>query len=247
MIFFSKKLFLADYLNGYVDIHNHIIPGLDDGAKTIEDSLGLIQGFQEFGVNRFVCTPHIMHNYYDNTPSQIKKSFDRLNNTISKIEKFKEVNLNYAAEHLIDDNFENILQKDKVLPLNEQHLLIEMSYLQPSINFTEAIEKIKKKGYFPVFAHPERYQYLAMEYGKYTSYKENGIKFQLNMLSLSDYYGPSIRKNAMKLLSDGMYDFIASDVHNLKHLLYLKNNVTITKKVLNKLQPIINSTIRNFY
>lgn len=246
MIFFSRKLFLVDYLQGYVDIHNHIIPGLDDGAKTIEDSLELIQRFQEFGVNRFICTPHIMHNYYDNTPRTIKKSFDKLKKSISKDKRFETVNLDYAAEHLIDNHFENNLEKGEVLPLNEQHILIEMSYLQSSINFDESVQKIKEKGYFPVLAHPERYQYLAMEYGKYSYYKSNDVKFQLNLLSLGNYYGKSIKKNALRLLDDQMYDFIASDVHHVQHIAHLKK-VTISKKVLNKILPILNKTIESFY
>ena len=246
MIFFSKKLYLVDFLNGFTDVHNHILPGLDDGAKTVEESLEIIGEFLEIGVSRFICTPHIMNNYYDNTPKKIKHSFKTLKETLLQNAKFNSVDLKYAAEYLIDDNFENLLIKDKALPLNDNHILIEMSYLQASINLQESIKKIKEKGYFPVLAHPERYQYLARENNKYRNLKENEIRFQLNMLSLSDYYGQGIRKTAMKIMDDGQYDFIASDVHNLRHLSKLKD-IVVSRKLLYKIEPLICTTIETFY
>ena len=244
--FFTKKEFLVDHLAGFIDIHNHILPGIDDGAKTVDESIELIKGFGEFGVTNFICTPHIMHNYYDNTPKTIKKSFKKLKKELNK-RNIDDVRIAYAAEHMIDDNFENILEKRKFLSLNSNHILIEMSYLQPSINFEVAKKKIRNKQLFPVFAHPERYMYLHGNFSTYNRFKEQEILFQLNMLSLSGYYGADIQKIALKLLENGMYDFIGSDVHNLKHLNFLKNTVKIDKKGLNKLLPLINHTIETFY
>ena len=215
--FFSKKEFLVDHLDGFIDIHNHILPGIDDGAKTIEDSIALIKGFGEFGVANFICTPHIMHNFYDNTPKTVKQSYKTLKKEL-KENNLKNVGLSYAAEHMIDDNFEHILERGKILPLNSNHLLIEMSYLQPSINFDTAIKAIIKQQLFPVFAHPERYQYLNQDFKKYEVLKLQNIKFQLNMLSIGGYYGKDVQKTAYKLLDNELYDFIGSDVHNSQHL-----------------------------
>ncbi|MDT0539471.1 CpsB/CapC family capsule biosynthesis tyrosine phosphatase [Croceitalea sp. P059] len=236
--FFSKKEYLVDYLEGFIDIHNHILPGIDDGAKTAEESIDLIKGFGEFGVKDFICTPHIMHNYYENTPKTIKKSYKKLKKVL-KEEKY-DVKLTYAAEHMIDDNFEHILVKDKILPLNSNHLLIEMSYLQPSINFDVSIQKIQSKQFFPVFAHPERYQYLNCDYEKYEYYKSKGLKFQMNLLSLSNYYGKEINKTALKLLNDGLYDFIGSDVHNSRHLSSIRK-IKISKQTASQLLTIIDN------
>jgi len=236
--FFIKKNFLVDHLEGFIDIHNHILPGIDDGAKTIEESISLIKGFGEFGVKDFICTPHIMHNYYENTPKTIKKSYKKLKKVLK--EKKYDIKLSYAAEHMIDDNFEHILGKDKILPLNSNHLLIEMSYLQPSINFDVSIQKIQSKQFFPVFAHPERYQYLNSDYEKYEYYKSKGLKFQMNLLSLSNYYGKEINKTALKLLNDGLYDFIGSDVHNTRHLSNIKK-IKINKQTVGKLLTIIDN------
>ena len=243
--FFIKKEYLVDHLNGFIDIHNHILPGIDDGAKTVDESIQLIKGFGEFGINKFICTPHIMHNYYDNTPKSIKKSFKILKKEL-KNNNLDHIDIGYAAEHMIDDNFEIILKKNKVLPLKKQHLLIEMSYLQPSINFNVAIKKINKNQFFPVFAHPERYLYLHKNMGQYEKFKNQSILFQLNMLSLSEYYGKDIQTVALKLLDKGKYDFIASDIHSLKHLNAIKK-IVIQKNRRDKILDLINNTIVTFY
>lgn len=242
--FFTKKDFLVDHLEGFIDIHNHILPGIDDGAKTVEESISLIKGFGEFGVKDFICTPHIMHNYYENTPKTIKKSYKKLKKVLK--EKKYDVKLSYAAEHMIDDNFEHILGKDKILPLNSNHLLIEMSYLQPSINFDVSIQKIQSKQFFPVFAHPERYHYLSNAYPKYEYYKSRGIKFQLNLLSLTDYYGKDVKKTAFKLLDNNLINFVGTDIHSINQLNFLKK-FKISRKVTKILNPIINKTIDTFY
>jgi tyrosine-protein phosphatase YwqE len=243
--FFSKKEYLTDYLEGFVDIHNHILPGIDDGAKNVEESIALIKGFAEFGVKNFICTPHIMRNYYDNTPKTIKKSFKKLNRAL-KEQNFTDVKLRYAAEHMIDDNFENILKKEKVLPIASNYMLIEMSYLQESLNFDSSIKKIKKRDLFPIFAHPERYIYLHNRKKTYQEIKSKGVLFQLNLLSLSGYYGTSIQKMAQGLLENNLYDFIGSDVHSMKHLDYLRENVKISNKTLDYVKPLIHRTNETF-
>lgn len=243
---FQKKIYLVDYLSGLVDIHNHILPGIDDGAKTIGDSLELIKGFSDFGVTNFICTPHIMHNYYDNTPSTIKKAHGKLYNELQKNDGLQ-VNLEYAAEHMIDDNFENILHGKQVMPLGKDYLLVEMSYLQPSFNFDVAVDQIAKHKYFPILAHPERYMYYHGKYGKYASLKSEGVLFQLNLLSLSPKsYGKAVHKTTEKLLNDSMIDFVGSDIHNIRQLTLLKE-IKISKKTLDHLFPIIENTIQTFY
>lgn len=242
---FSKKKFLVDYLENFVDIHNHILPGIDDGAKTVKDSMAIINGFSEFGVSRFVATPHIMHNFYDNTPETIDKSLNILKNELLKNE-LKSVSIEASAEHMIDDNFEAILENDKVKSLRKDYLLVEMSYLQPSINFDGAIQKIAAKRYFPILAHPERYVYLHKNASQYGSYKKQGILFQLNLLSLNEFYGKDVQKMAVKLLNEGLIDYVASDIHNMNQLKHLKELI-ISNKLLKSVLPLIEKTIYNFY
>ena len=169
--FFHRKRYLVDQLNGFVDIHNHILPGIDDGAKTVEESIALIRAFSEFGVNNFVCTPHIMHNYYENTPETIQASFKLLKKEMAN-QGILDVSVDIAAEHMIDDNFEQILAQAQVMPLRKYHLLVEMSFLQPPINFDLAIQKILSQNYFPILAHPERYMFFHDNFESYRALKQ---------------------------------------------------------------------------
>ncbi|MGJ8736186.1 tyrosine-protein phosphatase [Zobellia laminariae] len=243
--FFNKKKFLVDYLDGFIDIHNHILPGIDDGAKTVDDSIALIRSFSEFGVKHFIATPHIMSNYYPNTRETIGASLTELKNALLQ-NGLKDVSVEASAEHMIDDNFENLLENEGIMPLKKDYLLVEMSYLQPPINFEEAIIKTASKRFFPILAHPERYGFLHHRKKRYQEYKDNGILFQMNLLSLSEYYGKEVPKVAVELLENGLIDFVASDVHNMSQLNALKK-LTLSKKMIEQLLPLINNTIQTFY
>ncbi|MEP2057999.1 MAG: CpsB/CapC family capsule biosynthesis tyrosine phosphatase [Maribacter litoralis] len=242
--FFSKKHFLIDHLEGFIDIHNHILPGIDDGAKTVEDSIELIKGFNEFEVKDFICTPHIMENYYPNNSSTIQNSLSILKNAL-KMNNLKHINIEAAAEHMIDSGFESILSENNVMPLSKNYLLIEMSYLQASINFDSAVQKIKSSGLFPIFAHPERYAYLHKNLNSYSQFKEIGLLFQMNILSLSEYYGKEVKQAALWLLKNNKIDFLASDIHKVSQLQALKK-ISINEKTLMLIKPVIEKTIYNF-
>lgn len=243
--FFSKKKYLVDYLEGFIDIHNHILPGIDDGAKTVEDSISLLKGFSEFGVTKFIATPHIMNNYYPNTPETINSSLQLLKDELLK-KGLAHVSLEASAEHMIDDNFESILEEGKVMSIRKMYLLVEMSYLQASMNFDEAIQKVVKNRYFPILAHPERYMYLHNNFSKYHQYKKDGMLFQMNFLSLSDFYGKKVQKKAIKLLENELIDFIATDIHNIYQMKKLKE-IKIYSSLEKILLPIIEKTIYNFH
>jgi tyrosine-protein phosphatase YwqE len=245
MHFFSRKKFLIDYLEGFVDIHNHILPGIDDGAKTVDESISLIRGFGEFGVTHFIATPHIMHNYYPNDRESITEALSRLQQGLLK-NNLDHISMEAAAEHMIDDDYENLLEHDRAMVMKKDYLLVEMSYLQPPINFEEAIIKTASKGFYPILAHPERYGFLHHRMRKYKEYKEHGILFQMNLLSLGEYYGKEVPKVALDLLDDGLIDFVASDIHNIGQLNALKK-LRIKKKTAEKLLPLINRTIETFY
>jgi len=243
--FFSKKNYLVDYLEGFVDIHNHILPGIDDGAKTVEESLELIKGFSAIGIRKFIATPHIMHNYYPNDYESIHKAQGILLDRLLK-EGMKEISLDVAAEHMIDSNFELLLDQSKEMAHISRYLLIEMSYLQPPINFDQALEKIAIHRYIPILAHPERYNFLHAGSSKYTKFKSSGILFQMNLLSLSDYYGKEVQNKTFKLLQDGLIDYAASDVHNSHQLESLKE-IQIKNRHIKLLLPVIEKTINDFY
>jgi len=242
--FFSKKHFLIDHLEGFIDIHNHILPAIDDGAKSIDDSIEIIKSFAEFGVTDFICTPHIMENYYPNTPSTIHTSLSLLKNAL-KMNNLEHINVAAAAEHMIDSGFEKILEDKQIMPLSKNYLLIEMSYLQASINFDSSVEKIKSVGLFPILAHPERYLYFHNNKNNYQHFRSNGLLLQLNLLSLSDYYGSEVQKVAKWLLKKKLIDFAASDVHKLSQVESLKK-IRLDVESFQYLKPILLKTTYNF-
>lgn len=185
-----------------------------------------------------------MENYYPNNPSTIQSSLSLLKNAL-KMNNLEHINIEAAAEHMIDSGFETILNEHKVMPLTKSYLLIEMSYLQASINFDSAVQKIKTNGLFPILAHPERYMYLHNKMDKYKHFKTDGVLFQLNLLSLGDYYGSEVQKVANWLLKNNLIDFAASDVHKTTQLNALKK-ISIKEKTLMLIKPIIEKTIYNF-
>ncbi len=242
--FFVKKKFLVDYLDGFTDIHNHILPGIDDGAKNVEESLSLIKGMGDIGISNFICTPHIMENYYPNNHETIQNALSLVQNEL-KNNNLSHVRIKAAAEHMIDSGFELLVDSNGLMPISDQYILVEMSYLQASLNFEESIKKLRDKGLFPIFAHPERYAYLRYDRGDYTRMKDLGMLFQLNLLSLSGYYGKDVHKKALALLDDNLIDFLGSDIHNENHLKHL-TNIQISTKVLDKVIPLIARTSYNF-
>ncbi len=243
--FFAKKKFLVDHLEGLVDIHNHILPGIDDGAKNVEESIEMIKELSNIGMKRFIATPHIMQDYYPNNSEIISKSLDTLKEALLK-QGVENILIEVAAEHMIDSNFESLLERDEIMPLKTDHLLIEMSYLQPSINFKDSTDKIMSKGYFPILAHPERYVFLFNNGKRYSEYKKKGILFQMNLLSLGDFYGNEVKKNAFNLLENGQMDFLGSDVHNPNHIKALKE-IKISEKTLGYITPLVENSIQLFH
>lgn len=193
--------------NGFVDWHSHILPGVDDGFKTIEDSLKLLGTYDELGVKKLWLTPHIMEDYPNET-SDLRKRFEELCNAWDG-----NVELRLASENMLDSLFEERLEKKDFLPIGDdgKHLLVETSYFNPPMNMDELLENVMGAGYEPVLAHPERYRY--MDKNDYLNYKDMGVLFQVNFFSLIGLYGETARGNAEWLLRNGMVDLTGSDLH----------------------------------
>jgi len=241
---FSKKYFLKDLLEGFVDIHNHILPGIDDGAKNTEESLKLIEGLMDLGFKQFMPTPHIMQDFYPNTYETIGDAYQKLLEDLPP-RLLKEVTINPAAEYMLDNNFEMLLDTETLCPLSGKHILIEMSYFQAPINLEEIIFKLKTKGYTPILAHPERYAFYHNKPDYYRRLKTLGCYFQLNLLSLSEHYGKSVKKTAHYLIEEGLIDFVGSDVHNETHI-HKISEITLKENNISKLNGIIAFTKHTF-
>ena len=224
---FSKKLFLTDLLEGFVDIHCHILPGIDDGSKSVSESIQLIKKMQDLGVQQFIATPHIMQDFYPNDDQSIGNAYQNLIAALAKT-KSNDVVINPSAEYMMDSHFENLVDNKNLFPLKENYVLVEMSYFQPPINLETIIHNIILKGYIPVLAHPERYPFYHNKKEYYKALKQLGCMFQLNLLSLSEHYGKSVQKMALYLLEENLIDFVGSDVHNDNHIHKL-SNLVLTK------------------
>ncbi len=231
---FQKKIYLIDLLEGITDFHNHILPGIDDGAKTAEESHELIKAFSDIGIKNFVATPHVIGEYYPNTPETITQAYRKVADNLDS-----HTTLNYSAEYMMDQNFLDIIKKKEILSIVENKVLVEMSYFQPPLNLNEILFKLQNNSYSPILAHPERYAfYHSKDLKKYNELKSRGCAFQLNMLSLSGHYGIGIQKTAFQLIENNMIDFISSDAHKLDHIQKIKE-IRISKKHLPLIQKII--------
>lgn len=195
---------------GFTDWHSHILPGVDDGIPTLEDSLSVLLAYEDLGFKKVWLTPHIMEDY-PNTPSELRVKYEELRNAWTG-----NVEIKLAAENMLDSLFDERLESGDILPIGDEgrHLLVETSYYTPPIDFEEKLDRIKSKGFYPVLAHPERYRY--MEEKDYKRLKANDILFQMNFASLVGGYGETAQKKAEWLLKNNMIDLTGSDVHRLK-------------------------------
>ena len=233
MIFnlFKSKPTLKEIIpNEFVDIHSHIIPGIDDGAKDVEESINLIEKMKEMGFSKIIATPHIYPGLYDNNSKSIKDAFEGVNNLVNK-----NINLVYASEYMIDESLIKKAQEKKLLCVKDNFVLIEMSYISEPIGLFEIIYEIRVNDYIPILAHPERYLFID-DSKKYFKLKRFGCLFQANLLSTVDYYGSRVRKNLEKLINYGLIDFVGSDIHNERHISAFDQEVRVKKiKDLEKL------------
>lgn len=198
-------------------MHSHLIPGLDDGAKTVEDSIALIECLQKLGFRKIITTPHIFKEYFSNTPEKIRAGGEALQKAIS--DRGLNVQLEFAAEYFLDEYFAELLASDQeLLTFSDKRILIEFSTFSPAMNVLDLIFQLTSKGYKPVLAHPERYLYYDNQFEQFEKFKEMGCSLQVNLLSLSDYYGKAQRKLAIRLLEADLVEFMGTDLHRISQV-----------------------------
>ena len=203
-----------------VDLHSHIIPGIDDGSQTMEESIALIRGLSELGYEKLIMTPHIMSDMYNNSADTINTGLETLKSEVVK-EKI-DISLEAGAEYYLDDHFYEELNKPKVMCIQEKYLLFETSYFSKPLHLEEMIFAIATKGYTPILAHPERYRYIKDPEKEFRRLKELGVLFQVNLNSFGGHYGKGAKNLASFLSKKGMIDFLGSDTHHLKQVESLK-------------------------
>ena len=223
---FKAKPKLSDLIpEGAVDIHSHILPGIDDGAATISHTIKLLEGLNKIGFSKCIATPHTLPEIWENTSNGIKETFQA---TKEQLQEPHHTMLQHAAsEYMINEAFLERLQTEPLLTIKDNIVLIEMSYMNPPLALKEIIFEIQLKGYQPLLAHPERYLFYHQNTKMYQTLKELDVKFQLNLLSSVGYYGSSVATAADFLLKENYIDFVGTDVHHMKHIGAFENKLII--------------------
>ena len=251
MVSIFRKIFgggkAADLVAGNLadlkaDMHSHILPGLDDGAETLEKSLGLVEKMVGLGYQKLIMTPHIMGDFYKNTPEGIQEKLNLLQNAVQ--EKGWPIQLGFAAEYYLDEWFIRKLENnEKLLTFGDNYLLFETSYINEPSFLKDAVFQIQSAGYKPVLAHPERYTYLYGKFNDLEKLREAGVLLQLNLNSLGGYYSEGAKRVAEKLVDGKLVDFAGTDAHSQKHLQFLQK--AVASKHFGKLMalPLRNSQL----
>ncbi|CAA6826648.1 MAG: Capsular polysaccharide synthesis enzyme Cap8C Manganese-dependent protein-tyrosine phosphatase [uncultured Sulfurovum sp.] len=212
---FKKQPYQAVNNPFKVDIHSHLLPGIDDGAQTLKESLSLIKKFHLLGYTKLITTPHIISDYYPNNREIITEKLE----TVKKALVTENINitLEASAEYYVDMSFLNLIEEENLLTFMNHYVLFETDYMSKPIILEEVIRTLLLKGYIPVLAHPERYAYLHNDMENYKRLKALGVLFQVNAKSL--YTNSQISsKIAKKLMKLGLVDFIGSDAHRMRDI-----------------------------
>jgi len=214
-----KKEPTFNYESVAVDMHSHILPGIDDGAQNVEESIILVKRMMELGIKKIIATPHVMVDFYRNTPETINNALTLLKEELVK--QGIDIPVEAAAEHYFDETFEPRIDAGKLLPFGDNYVLYEYSFVNQPQNWFEAMRKMSQAGYKPILAHPERYPYLSTD--TMSMMRGWGCNMQMNTISLTGYYGRETKKRAEEMVDLDLVDFISSDMHHPRHADALKD------------------------
>lgn len=236
--FFKPKKIESVFLQ--TDIHSHLLPGIDDGSQSLEQSLHLIRSFQEAGFNKLITTPHIISDTYRNTPEIISSKLSALRVFLTK--QNCDIKIEAAAEYYLDPwLLHEVESKNKLLTFGDNYFLFEMNYLTEPYQLNDFLFKVTMQGYKPVLAHPERYQFMTVD--KAEELHNRGVLLQINLLSLIGVYSKPVQSIAEQLISNRLVDFLGSDCHNIRHASLLKT--AFKNKYIQKAMalPLLNNLV----
>lgn len=227
--YFSDPQKLGELLR--VDMHAHWLPGVDDGAQTEKEALTIVCGLLDLGYSKLIATPHIKETC-PNEPKNLRRVFEHFKKTVKKAGI--EVELGLGAEYMLDEGFERHLDSGDLLTVHGKYLLVELNPHQIQIlpALQKILFKIKVKGYIPILAHPERYAYYCENWNTMEGLKESGLLFQGNAMAVSGLEGKEMARRARKILDNGWYEFVGTDIHTTEHLKHLAK-VSLSQKFLN--------------
>ena len=219
-----KELPPIDLGSFCTDIHSHLIPGIDDGARDMNSSIAMLAKFESLGYKKVVTTPHVMSDLFRNTPDIILGGLEKVQTTASKLNL--NIEIEAAAEYYFDETlFERLERKEKLLTFGDNYVLFEFSFHTEPQHVDRLFFELLSQGYKPVVAHLERYLFLEGNIDRVYKWREEGINIQLNFNSLTGHYGPQILQQAERLVDSGQIDFVGSDCHRMEHLMLLESKL----------------------
>jgi len=225
-----------------VDMHSHLIPGIDDGSKSMQQSISLITELKDIGYEKLITTPHIMQHRYPNSSRIILNGLKKLKEELQR-QKI-DIEIEAAAEYYLDDHLYDLLKKDDILTFGDNYLLFEMSYVMAPADLETIVFEMQCSGYKPVLAHPERFIHMHPDFNKYKALKERDVFFQVDINSLGGYYSKPVQKIAIRLTEEGMVDFIGTDTHHQRHIKALQNTLKSKNYIrLFEKNDILNNTL----
>lgn len=226
----NKATFRDAWRDGFVDIHNHLLPGIDDGAKSLANTTSMIQGMQELGITEAIATPHTYPGLWNNTKEKILNAYENVNHSFLS---------GASSEYFVDDSLNHLNDTQGFLPLKDNYLLIEFSMMNaPMDRLLDVLFSLKVSGYRLILAHPERYLYWEKNLNQFEALKSFDLDFQLNSLSILGHYGESCKKIANYLLVNDFYDFLGTDFHHEHHIEATKRG-TFPEKQMNKIMTLV--------
>jgi len=211
----------ADISALQVDIHSHFIPGIDDGAEDLEQTLEMLRKMVDLGYRKVITTPHVMADFYKNEPKIILGGLEKVRAAVKAAGI--PITIDAAAEYYLDDGLEKLVEDKEVLTFGKNLLLFELPFIAEPQNLARAVFNMQLGGYKPVLAHPERYQFWHTDFQKYEEIVDRGVLLQVNINSLSGYYSPEVKKIAELLIDKGMVSLLGSDCHRMDHLNVYEN------------------------
>jgi len=224
---FKKKEVLepVDFGLLKVDMHSHLIPGIDDGAKTMDDTIAMLAKFESMGYQKVITTPHIYSDCYKNTPEIIRNGLEKVRETANALGL--RIEIDAAAEYYCDEYFMNVIKNDEFLSIDGKYVLIEFPFMSEMDDWNAYVFQLQAKGFIPIIAHFERYLYWHGSVSVAKEMKELGCKIQLNVNSLTGHYGPDVKKQAERLIDGQLVDFLATDCHRIQHLLLMESKADL--------------------
>jgi tyrosine-protein phosphatase YwqE len=239
---FREKKPRNSFANLLVDVHSHLLPGIDDGAKSMDDSLAMIRMLIDMGYQKLIITPHVMAHRYPNSSQHILQLFHTLQTEVMTLQL--PITLEISAEYYLDETLFERINNNDLLPFSGNHILFECSFRNEPLSLFDLVFQLKAAGYQPVIAHFERYVYYHNRIEIAQELKSMGCLIQVNLLSFSGYYGKSIQRQAEELLANNLVDIVGSDCHRLDQLLHLtaKKNRHVIEKCFSA--SLINPTFR---